>query len=151
MDCLKLTLPSDLRYLPVAVQFVRETAREFGFAGHELSAIELGVEESVTNVVGHAFTRTDDGHFDIVISTHTLEHLRKPAAALAEMKRVSKDRLIVVVPRQRAFKYTLDEHINFYPDAASLVKEIGEEDYVCEDLDGDWFFEANLRGPYSPR
>lgn len=123
--------------------------------GHEVwgADMQAGPHPGVKNYVSCMAEELPfpDGHFDIVVCTHTLEHLRRPGVALAEMKRVSKDRLIIVVPRQKAFRYTLDEHINFYPEADLLVKEIGEKNYVCEDLDGDWFFEAYLRGPYKPR
>lgn len=123
--------------------------------GHEVWGTDLqeGPVSGVRNYVQGVAEKLPfpDGYFDVVVSTHTLEHLRKPELALAEMKRVSKGRLIIVVPRQRAFRYTLDEHINFYPEAWSLTRAVGEEHYVCEDLGGDWYFEANLRGPYNPR
>lgn len=35
--------------------------------------------------------------------------------ALAELRRVAKRRLIIVVPKQRNYKYTFELHINFFP------------------------------------
>ena len=42
-----------------------------------------------------------DGAFDTVVSTHTLEHVQRIHDALAELRRVARRRLIVVVPRER--------------------------------------------------
>jgi ubiquinone/menaquinone biosynthesis C-methylase UbiE len=56
-----------------------------------------------------------DKSFDTVLCTHALEHIKDHHAALAELKRVTKHRLIIVVPCQREYKYTVDLHINFFP------------------------------------
>ena len=50
--------------------------------------------------------------FDTVISTHTLEHVLNAEAALAELRRVARRRLILVVPRQRPYRFTFDLHLN---------------------------------------
>lgn len=65
-DMLKLTLPNDLAYYPVAQTFVREVARKFGFEGTPLSEIEVGVEEAVTNVMKHTYDAEENHTFDIV-------------------------------------------------------------------------------------
>jgi SAM-dependent methyltransferase len=93
----------------------------------------------------------EDQGFDVVISTHTLEHIRDPKRALSELKRVSRGKIIIVVPRQRPFYYTLDEHVNFYPHPYSLPREVGEAACICESLHGDWYYEADLLRPYNPR
>ena len=65
-DVLKLTIPNDLSYLPIAQTCVRETAQKFGFEGAALVKIELAVEEAVTNVIQHAFDSTETSTFDII-------------------------------------------------------------------------------------
>lgn len=60
------------------------------------------------------------GAFDVVTCFHTLEHTRDLAAAVAELKRVARKQLVVIVPRQRRFFYTLDLHLQFFPDADAL-------------------------------
>ena len=55
-----------------------------------------------------------DNQFDTVVCTHTLEHVVNIDAALAELRRVAKKRLIVVLPRQRAYQYTFDLHVHFF-------------------------------------
>lgn len=56
-----------------------------------------------------------DDEFDTVICTHAIEHIKDSYRALEEIRRVCKKKLIVVLPRQREYKYTYDLHINFYP------------------------------------
>ena len=75
-----------------------------------------------------------------MICTHTLEHCLAVGKVIAEIKRVARKRVVVVVPCQRCFYYTLDEHVNFYPFAEKLIHELGLEDYRCEKLWGDWFY-----------
>ncbi len=62
----KLSLPSDLSYLPIARLFVQETAKKFGFEGNDLYKIALALEEAVTNVMEHAFEDDESGSFDIL-------------------------------------------------------------------------------------
>ncbi len=57
----------------------------------------------------------EDNFFDTVICTHTLEHVLDVQKALMELRRVAAKKLIIVVPRQRSYKYTFDLHINFFP------------------------------------
>ena len=57
----------------------------------------------------------DDKFFDTVICAHTLEHVQNMDIAIKELRRVAKKRLILVVPRQREYKYTFDLHLNFFP------------------------------------
>ena len=57
----------------------------------------------------------DDNAFDTVICAHTLEHVRDIDQALSEIRRVCRKRLIIVLPRQREYRYTFDLHIHFFP------------------------------------
>ena len=65
-DTLKLTLPNEMPYLPLAQSFVREAAAHFGFAGASLSQIELAVEEAVANVMQHGYDAEESQAFDII-------------------------------------------------------------------------------------
>ncbi len=63
---LKLTIPNDIAYLPIAQKCVRETSSMFGFAGEDIYKIELALEEGVTNIIEHAFESSEDNTFDII-------------------------------------------------------------------------------------
>ena len=79
-----------------------------------------------------------DNSFDIVLCTHALEHIRKPKKALDELMRVAKQRLIIVVPRQREYRYTVDLHVNFFPYMYSFKRFIGIANAKYLYLKGDF-------------
>ena len=86
-----------------------------------------------------------ENSFDTTICTHTLEHVQNFEKAVAELRRVTKKRLIIVVPIQKPFKYTFDLHLRFFPFVESFLlalKDIGAppKHSVCKNLDGDIFY-----------
>jgi len=87
----------------------------------------------------------EDNSFDIVTCHHTLEHVKNIEAAIKELKRVARKQLIIVVPRQRYYYYTLDLHLHFFPLKHQLTDLIGLPDFECMDCDGDWCFIGNTR------
>lgn len=81
-----------------------------------------------------------DNSFDTVVTTHTLEHVQNLPAAIAELRRIAKKELIIVVPRQRPYKYTFSLHTQFFPYDWSLVNAFGyRKNTVIKKL-GDWFY-----------
>jgi SAM-dependent methyltransferase len=82
----------------------------------------------------------EDKSFDVVTCSHTIEHLRDVKPAIDELKRVARKQIIIVTPRQRYYFYTVDLHLNFYPLAAYLQKEINIKDNVCTNIQGDWVY-----------
>jgi ubiquinone/menaquinone biosynthesis C-methylase UbiE len=96
----------------------RRIAQEAGatVVGVDIAPPAAQAEEAVTFLNG-TVERIDfpDRSFDTVVSTHTLEHVRNLQGAVAELRRVARTRLIVVVPRQREYRYTFDLHLNFFP------------------------------------
>jgi ubiquinone/menaquinone biosynthesis C-methylase UbiE len=83
-----------------------------------------------------------DRSFDTVVCTHTLEHVLNIPTAIAELRRVTAQRLIIVVPRQRPYKFTFDLHLHFFPYVWSLQLALGRsgESQQCELVGGDWYF-----------
>lgn len=82
--------------------------------------------------------------FDIVTCCHTIEHIINPEKAINELIRITKKQLIIVVPCQRFFYYTLDEHVNFFQFKEQLTHLIKLKDFTCEKKWGDWVYIANL-------
>ncbi len=70
--------------------------------------------------------------FDVVISAHTLEHVRNLDQAVAELKRVAKERLIILVPAQEYLRFTEDYHLHFFPKAEDLLRRIGLPQAQCD-------------------
>ena len=90
-----------------------------------------------------------DREFDTVVCTHTLEHVQHLDRAIAELRRVAAQRLIVVVPRQRPYRYTFNLHLHFFPYRWALESWFGHRDgAVLRDL-GDWFYVEGV-GPQVP-
>ena len=83
-----------------------------------------------------------DNAFDTVICTHTLEHVVDIQAAIAELRRVAGKRLIVVVPRERPYRYTFSLHLHFFPYKHSLLYVMGKHGArrTCENVGGDWLY-----------
>lgn len=63
---LRLTIPNDLTYIPIARLCVAEAAKKFGFPEESLFKIELAVEEAASNVIEHAFEKSENSTFDII-------------------------------------------------------------------------------------
>ena len=83
--------------------------------------------------------------FDMVISTHTLEHVINAELALSELRRVCKNKLIIIVPCQREYKYTMDFHVQFWPYTYSLQKFTGRTDSICKKICNDLFYEEDVK------
>lgn len=85
-----------------------------------------------------------DNSFDTVISTHTLEHVQNLPKAMSELRRVAKKQLIIVVPRQRPYKYTFSLHTNFFPYKWSIEGAFGFRKNAIIKRLGDWFYHETL-------
>ncbi|MEZ5471426.1 MAG: methyltransferase domain-containing protein [Marinicella sp.] len=90
---------------------------------YKVTGVDFNVDEMVTfsnpetKIIECSATDLpfEDNSFDTVICTHTLEHILNINDAVNELKRVCKQKLIIVVPMQRPYKYTFDLHIHFFP------------------------------------
>ena len=81
-----------------------------------------------------------DDSFDVVVCTHTLEHVQDLPKALAELRRVARDRLVVVVPKERPYRYSFNLHLHFFPYPWSWQAVAGAvPGATLRDL-GDWFY-----------
>jgi ubiquinone/menaquinone biosynthesis C-methylase UbiE len=104
------------------------------------SALETRMRASCTvALAGLPDLPFKDKAFDTVVCSHTLEHIPDLWRAVAELRRVAK-RVIVVVPCQRYYRYTVDYHLHFFPSAGPLERLLGGH---AELIDGDWFVVAD--------
>jgi ubiquinone/menaquinone biosynthesis C-methylase UbiE len=81
-----------------------------------------------------------DNSFDVVTCTCILEHLVKLDQAVSELRRVARKQVIVVVPCQRYFYYTLDMHIHFFPIESMVQAVMQMKNYRCTKIWGDWVY-----------
>jgi 2-polyprenyl-3-methyl-5-hydroxy-6-metoxy-1,4-benzoquinol methylase len=83
--------------------------------------------------------------FDTVISFKTLEHIPEARAELAKWRTLAKQRLILVLPRQRYRQYVYDGHVNFYPDEYQLRLQLGlSVNTVIRKVSGEWLIYEDL-------
>jgi ubiquinone/menaquinone biosynthesis C-methylase UbiE len=81
-----------------------------------------------------------DKSFDTVICSHTLEHCRDIRKAVSELRRVTRKRLIIVIPRERPYKFGFNLHLHFFPYKFSIEELMGNsEKIVIKNLGGDWY------------
>ena len=92
------------------------------------------VSENIENI------QYPDKSCDIVICNHTLEHVLNLPKAIQELKRITAEKLIITVPRQRYYKYTFDLHVHFFPQISYLLKyiDIPMENIYYKNIGGDW-------------
>jgi SAM-dependent methyltransferase len=83
-----------------------------------------------------------DGHFDTVVCTHVIEHILDYRQAIAELRRIAARRLIIVVPREREYRYTFNPHFNFFPYTYSFLRAMHPvpKNHVCVDIDRDIYY-----------
>jgi SAM-dependent methyltransferase len=94
-----------------------------------------------------------DKSFDTVVCTHTLEHILDLDGAVADLRRIARRRLILVVPREREARYPLNLHVHFFPYAHTFLNRIGAPDgrFACEVLQGDIYYREDMADPIDAR
>lgn len=84
----------------------------------------------------------EDAAFDTVVCTHVIEHVLEYREAIAELRRIARRRVIIVVPREREYRYTFNPHFNFYPYAHSFLRAAHPvpRDHKCVDVGRDIYY-----------
>lgn len=122
--------------------------------GYDVTAVDVKISDKIRSrypkikFLDQSIERLsfEDREFDTVVCTHTLEHVENLQQSIKELRRVTKKRLIIVVPRQRPYKYTFDLHIHFFPYIFSFLQVMKPKDdtYYCKIVGGDIFYFENL-------
>lgn len=89
-----------------------------------------------------------DAAFDTVICTHVIEHVLEYRQAIAELRRVCRKRLIIVVPREREYRYSFNPHFNFFPYTHSFLRAVHPvpQTHVCIDIGRDIYYSEDRPG-----
>ncbi len=89
----------------------------------------------------------EDKSFDTVVCTHVLEHILDLRGAIAELRRIVRRRLIVVVPREREGIYTFNPHLNFFPYSHSFLRAMipVAPNHVCCDIGRDIYYMEDVQ------
>lgn len=90
-----------------------------------------------------------DGEFDTVTCTHTLEHVQNLLIAIKELRRVARKRLIIIVPKERPYKYTFNLHLHFFPNKYCLYSYLQQSKEVVNQnlmkINGAWYYQEDLK------
>ncbi|MDR3265119.1 MAG: class I SAM-dependent methyltransferase [Synergistaceae bacterium] len=124
-------------------------------AGYDVTATDIVLSEQLNDLDSAIkFLNADisalpfaDNTFDTVICTHVLEHVVDFKKAVSELRRVVKKRLIIVVPRQRPYRYTFDLHLRFFPYLHSFLLEmipLRKDSFYCADIGGDIYYREEM-------
>jgi ubiquinone/menaquinone biosynthesis C-methylase UbiE len=76
-----------------------------------------------------------DKTFDYVTCCHTLEHVKDLEKAAAELKRVAKKKIVVLVPKQKFRLYADNYHTQFFERPEQLAAAFGLARYQCTEID----------------
>ena len=84
--------------------------------------------------------------FDTVICSHVLEHILDINLAYNKLKKICKKKLIIVVPRERAYEHTFNGHLHFFPYPWSFINTIRPKNkFTIKDLKRDLVYIENLQ------
>ena len=127
-------------------------ANKIEAAGRKITACDIVINKTLIKKYPKVkFVKADiealpfkDKSFDVVVTTHTLEHVQNLPKAINELRRVARKQLIIVVPRQRPYKYTFSLHTQFFPYEWSLQNGFGYQKNAIINRLGDWFYVENL-------
>lgn len=113
----------------------------------EVTGMDFVLSDQINHSINPKFLNGDindipfpDRSFDTVICTHTLEHIVDIKGALKELRRVSNKRLIIVLPRQREYRFTFDLHVHFFPYKHSVYNLLKNDNGKCVCIKNDWVY-----------
>jgi SAM-dependent methyltransferase len=76
-----------------------------------------------------------DKAFDYVTCCHTLEHVKDLDKTVAELKRIARKRIVVLVPKQKFRLYAENYHTQFFERQEQLVETFELAQYECTEID----------------
>lgn len=87
----------------------------------------------------------NDNEFDTVVCTHVVEHILEYRKAIAELRRITRKRLIIITPREREYYYTFNAHLNFFPYPHSLLRAMHPVPpiHTCFDIKRDLYYQED--------
>lgn len=95
----------------------------------------------------------EDNEFDTVVCTHVIEHVLDYHAAIRELRRIAAKRLIIVVPREREYRYTFNPHFNFFPYTHAFLRAMHPlpAEHTCVDIQRDIYYREDLEADVTPQ
>ena len=145
-----LHVPRERRWLDVGcgTGVLLKRIREANPGLQRLTGVDFAIDDAarIEGVEYHAAMIEElpfaDGAFDTVVCTHVIEHILDYRKAISELPRITRRRLIIVVPREREYRYTFNPHFNFFPYTHSFLRAMHPvpAEHECIDIGRDIFY-----------
>lgn len=120
-------------------------AKRLSGAGYAVTGLDIEPPEGYSIADGYTFVTGSvecipfsDNAFDTVVCAHVLEHVQDLDRALAELLRVAKGRLILVLPKQREYRYTADLHVRYFPYLYNVQRILPVQPVWIGRVGSDW-------------
>ena len=120
-------------------------AKRLAEEGHRVTGLDIASPPAYAPSDGYAFVQGSldglpfpDDSFDTVICAHVLEHVRYFDRALAELLRTARERVVIVLPRQREYRYTADLHIRYFPYLYNIQTAFPMKEAAMGRVGRDW-------------
>jgi ubiquinone/menaquinone biosynthesis C-methylase UbiE len=103
-----------------------------GDGTHQFTGVDFQLEPGIAERLPQVRWRESDvealpfadREFSTVICTHVLEHVLDIQRTIAELRRVTGRRLLIVVPLEREYRFTFNPHVHFFPYPHSFLRHI---------------------------
>lgn len=116
--------------------------------GLSVFGVDLGRDCPAGLAGRYAVARTEslplaDGCADVVVCAHVLEHIPDVFSAVAELRRISRGKLIVVLPVERPYRFGFNLHVWFFPYRLNVVQVLRPEKaavWTLERHGNEWLY-----------
>jgi SAM-dependent methyltransferase len=108
-------------------------------AGHDVWAVDIHSPDGDDHYVQGTVDKIPlpDKSVDVIVLAHVIEHVQSLTRAFLELERVARDRILIVTPKQRFFRWTFDYHLHFFYSVDHLASHVHRGKATGVEVDND--------------
>ena len=69
----------------------------------------------------------ESNSIDLIICAHVLEHLSNPEKLIKQMRRITKNNLILICPLEKPYKWGMNYHVQFFRNSKNFVNFVSRD------------------------